>query len=173
LTLWIFHPYEEESVLHIFLAMDIVAFSLGIVVLALGILSFRRSGRRSFRIFTLLFGGAVLYVLVDLLRMYSRVATGVFGDATPLVVLIFSGIANGLVGYAIPVLAFDLVSRRISPLRAGFHGLGILILIALGVLDDIFPATFLRMLDVAAISCLQLYGMAVVILGFRRIEDPP
>ena len=157
--------------LHIFLAMNIVAFSLGIVVLILGILSFRRSGRLSFRIFTLLFGGAVLYVLVEILRLYSNVAAGVFGNTIPVVAMVLSGMANGLVGYAIPVLAFQLVNLRISPPRASLHGAAILLLIALGVLDDVFPSSFLPMADAAAIFALQLYGMAVVVGSFRRIEE--
>lgn len=152
--------------------MNIVAFTLGIAVLILGTLSYRMSGQRPFGIFTLLFGGAVLYILVEVLRLYSRVAAGVFGNAIPVVALILSGIANGLLGYAVPVLAFQLVNRGISRLRASLHGIVILLLIAIGVLDDLFPATVLPWVDTAALSCLLLYGIGVVVLGFRRIEEP-
>lgn len=38
-------------------------------------------------------------------------------------------------------------------------------------MDDIFPWPFLPALEVAAISCLQLYGIFVVLSNFRRIRD--
>jgi DNA-binding CsgD family transcriptional regulator len=159
-------------VLHIFLAVNIVAFSLGIVVLILGTLSFQRSGRAPFRIFTLLFSGAIIYLLQEIIRLYSRATLAVFGDALPQVSMVLSGIANGLVAYAIPVLALQLVNRRMS--RAGMivHGVVIALLLAVGILDDLFPATLLPAANLVALTCLQLYGMAVVAFGFKRIQDP-
>jgi DNA-binding CsgD family transcriptional regulator len=159
-------------VLHIFLAVNIVAFSLGIVVLILGTFSFQRSGRTPFRIFTILFGGAIIYLLLEMIRLYSRAVLAVRGDALLEVSMVLSGVANGLVAYAIPVLASQLINWRMP--RAGMivHGVVIALLVAVGFLDDLFPATLLPAANLVALTCLQVYGMAVVAFGFKRIQDP-
>jgi DNA-binding CsgD family transcriptional regulator len=159
-------------VLHIFLAMNIVAFSLGIVVVILGILSYRRSGRLPFQIFALLFTGAILFLLVDTLVLYARAARGVFGGAMPFVAMMLSGAASGLLAYTIPVFAFQLVDRKFTLAGSIVHALVIVAFVALGVLDDLLPSPFLYALQVAAISCLQLYGIYIVVSNFKRIADP-
>ena len=158
--------------LHIFLAVNIVAFSLGIVVLILGTLSFQRSGRTPFRIFTLLFGGAIIYLLLETIRLYSRAVLAVLGDALPEVSMVLSGIANGLMAYAIPVLASQLINWRMPRVAMIVHGVVIALLVAVGILDDLFPATLLPAANFVALTCLQVYGMAVVAFGFKRIQDP-
>jgi DNA-binding CsgD family transcriptional regulator len=159
-------------VLHIILAMNIVAFSLGFVVLILSSLAFRRSGSSPFRVFTVLFGGSLIYLLLEMIRLYNQAALVIPRGELSGVSLVLSAVANGLVGYAIPLLAYQLVNRRIS--RAGWtaHALVIALLVTLGILDDLFPATPLPVVGLVALACLQVYGMAVVVFNLRRIQEP-
>jgi DNA-binding CsgD family transcriptional regulator len=157
-------------VLHIFLAMTITTFSLGIVVLVLGILSYRRSGRRPFFVFTLLSAAAIIYLILDMIRLYSAVAAGFIDGAFPWVAMVLSGAANGLAGFAVPALVFAVVGRQVTRGRAVLHAGIVLVMAALGILDDLVPLTPFLLANTAALASLQVYGAAVVLGGFRRIE---
>jgi len=157
-------------VLHVFLAVNIVAFSLGIVVLILGTLSFRRSGTAIFRDFTLLAAAGVVYLLLDMIRLYSRAAAGVISGALPYVAMTLSGAANGMAGFAIPALAFQVVAIRISRTRAIIHAAVVVVMVVLGILDDLSSDLAFSFVDTAALACLQGYGAVVLLAGFRRIE---
>ena len=55
--------------LHVFLAFYMVSFSLGLVVIAIGLLSYARSGLVTFRYFALLFVAAILLLLCRMLKV--------------------------------------------------------------------------------------------------------
>jgi DNA-binding CsgD family transcriptional regulator len=159
-------------VLPIFLALFIASFSMGIAILILGILSFMRSGRPSFRHFAVFFFAVLLFNLRDILRLYERAFAGVFGEALPFIGMVLSAAGNGLMGYMIPVIAFRIVSREISQLRLRIHIVMPLALSALGVLDSLLPGTVFTPLSALAIAGIQVYGMTIIFLGFNRIENP-
>jgi DNA-binding CsgD family transcriptional regulator len=158
-------------VLHAFLAVNVVAFSLGIVVLILGALAHRRSARPVFRTFNLLTTAAILYVFLDMVRLYSRAAQGLLGIAEPWVSAVFSGAANGLSAFAIPALAQLVVDLRPRRARAVVNGAAVAVLVALGILDDLLPGAGPTLANTAGLAALQVYGVVIVLARFRRIED--
>jgi DNA-binding CsgD family transcriptional regulator len=158
-------------VLHAFLAVNVVAFSLGIVVLILGTLAHRRSGHAAFRAFNLLTTAAILYLVLDMVRLYSRAAQGVLGGAEPWVAAVFSGVANGLSAFAIPKLAQVVVNHRPGRARLVLNGAVVVVLVGLGVLDDLLPGAGPTLANSVGLAILQVTGVVVVLAGFRRIED--
>jgi DNA-binding CsgD family transcriptional regulator len=159
-------------VLPIFLALFIASFSMGVAILILGILSFLRSGRPSFRHFAFFFCAVLLFNLRDILRLYEKAFAGVFGGALPFIGMVLSSGGNGLMGYMIPVIAFRIVSREISQSRLRIHIVITLALSVLGVLDNLLPGSVFTPLSAVAVAAIQVYGMAVILLGFARIENP-
>ncbi len=158
--------------LPIFLALFIASFSLGVTVLVLSILSFMRSGQLPFRQFAVFYCAVLLFNLHDIVRLYERAFAGVFGSGLPVIAAILSSVGNGLTAYMIPVIAFRIVNREISHSRLTVHIVMILALVALGTLDDLFPRSFLPVLNDAGIAGILVYGMSIVFLDFKRIENP-
>jgi DNA-binding CsgD family transcriptional regulator len=158
-------------VLPIFLALYILSFSLGIVVLALSILAYTRSGLASYRYFSILTAGTIIYLVGDTFDIYARVFSGLFGLGLPYIHLVLSATANGILGYMIPVLVFAVVDLEISRLRMWLHIAATVLLVALGAADDVFPDSMLAALNVVAITLLLLYGFWVLIRNFKRLES--
>ena len=79
--------YTTEKILRrgrfaaIFLALYILAFSLGFVVLTLGIVSHQRTGNPAYRYFTLLFIGVIIYLVGDTFDIYERFSPGCLGGS--------------------------------------------------------------------------------------------
>jgi DNA-binding CsgD family transcriptional regulator len=158
-------------VLPIFLALYILAFSLGIVILTLSILAYTRTGNARYRYFSILLAGTIIYVVGDTFDIYARVFAGLFSGILPYIDMVLSAAANGIIGYMVPVLVFALVDLEISPLRMGLQIAATAVLVALGALDDLFPGIFLRDLDILAIAVLQLYGLLILARNFKRIDS--
>jgi DNA-binding CsgD family transcriptional regulator len=159
-------------VLPIFLALFIASFSLGVAVLVLSILSFMRSGQLPFRHFAVFYCAVLLFNLHDIVRLYERAFAGVFGSGLPLIAMILSSVANGLMAYLIPVIAFRIVNREISQSRLAVHIVVTLVLVSLGVLDDLLPGSLFPALNNVCVAGVLVYGMAIVFLNFKRIENP-
>ena len=158
--------------LPIFLALNIASFSLGVAVLVLSILSFMRSGQLPFRQFAVFYCAVLLFNLHDILRLYERAFAGVFGSGLPIIAMVLSSVGNGLMTYLIPVIAFRIVRREISTSLFAAHIVMILVLVALGALDDLLPRTFVPTLNDISVAGIQVYGMSIIFLNFRRIESP-
>ena len=158
--------------LPIFLALFIASFSVGVAVLVLSILSFMRSGQLPFRQFAVFYCAVLLFNLHDILRLYERAFAGVFGSGLPIIAMVLSSVGNGLMTYLIPVIAFRIVRREISTSLFAAHIVMILVLVALGALDDLLPRTFVPTLNDISVAGIQVYGMSIIFLNFRRIESP-
>jgi DNA-binding CsgD family transcriptional regulator len=159
-------------VLHIFLALFLASFSLGVAVLVLSILSFMRSGQIPFRQFAVFYCSVLLFNLHDIARLYERAFAGVFGAGLPLIAMILSSAANGLMAYLIPIIAFRIVNREISQSRLAVHIVVTLVLVSLGVLDDLLPGALFPALNNVCVAGVLVYGMAIVFLNFKRIQNP-
>lgn len=158
--------------LHIFLALFLASFSLGVAVLVLSILSFMRSSQLPFKQFAVFYCAVLLFNLHDIARLYERAFAGIFGSGLPVIALILSSVGNGLMAYLIPVIVFRIVNREISQSRRAVHLVALLALVALGALDDLFPRTVLPALNDAGVVGILVYGMSIVFLNFKRIENP-
>lgn len=159
--------------LHIVLALYIVCFSLGIAVLILGIMAHQRTGQIAFRHFVLLFSAAVLYLLVDILKIYDEAISGVFGGMLGFITMFFAAAANGLMGFMVPIFSFDIVDRTIPPGRSVVHFIAAVVLIVLGALSELNRGTFfLPSIDAIAIACVLGYGSVILARNFDRIENP-
>jgi DNA-binding CsgD family transcriptional regulator len=146
---------------------------MGIVIFTLSILAYKRSGHASYKYFSLLFSGTIIYLIGDTFDLYERVFTGLFGGGLPYIEMVFSAAANGIIGFMIPVLVFTLVDLEISSLRMGLQIGATVLLVILGAADDIFPGTVLPVLDVLALIGIQLYGIWILIRNFARIDSSP
>lgn len=158
--------------LPIFLAFYILAFSLGFVILTLGIVSHQRTGNPAYRYFSFLFSGVIIYLIGDTFDLYAKVFTGLFGGFLPYIEMVLSATGNGIIGYMIPVLVFNLVDLKISSFRMFVQISATVILVVLGAMDDIFPDTVFPALDALALAGFQVYGILVLMRHMKRIENP-
>ncbi len=158
--------------LPIFLSLFIASFSLGVAVLVLSILSFMRSGQLPFRQFAVFYCAVLLFNLHDILRLYERAFAGVFGSALPVIGMILSAAGNGFMACMIPVIVFSMVNREISRSRFVVHVALTALLVALGALDDLFPGSLVPAMNAVGVAGIQVYGMALLLLDFKRIESP-
>ena len=157
--------------LPIFLALYILAFSLGFVILTLSIVSHQRTGSPAYRYFSFLFSGVIIYLVADTFDLYAKVFTGVFGGFLPYIEMVLSATGNGIIGYMIPVLVFNLVDLEISSFRMFVQISATVILVVLGAMDDIFPSTVFPALDALALAGFQVYGILVLMRHVKRIEN--
>jgi DNA-binding CsgD family transcriptional regulator len=160
-------------VLQIVLALYILCFSLGLVVLVLSILSHQRTGKAPFKMFALLFTAALVFLLVDMLKIYERVFSGVFGESLKVIAAVFSASGNCLVAVFVPLVSFGIVATSISRLRFLVHLLVAVAITALGALGQMFPFSVFETLDALSIAGILVYGLVVLFRKFSEIEPAP
>ena len=159
--------------LHIFLALYILCFTLGVVVTILSFLASGRSGIVVFRQFGVLFCAAVLLLLCDLFKIYEKTTPErVFGNSLPAITLGLTVVGNGLLAYATCLLAVEIVEIPIRPGRAAVHVLLIIASSAAGVVKEIFHGFPLSSVNEIALIGLLSYAIAVVLVHFDRISHP-
>jgi DNA-binding CsgD family transcriptional regulator len=160
-------------VLPAFLALYILAFSLGIVILTLSVLAYKRSGHASYRHFSVLFTGTMIYIIGDTFDLYEKVFRGLFNGVLPYIDMGLSAAANGIIAFMTPVLVFGLVDLKVSRLRMGLQIAATVVLVGLGAADDLFPHTVLPVMDAVALAGVQLYGIWILMRNFKRIGSSP
>lgn len=155
---------------HAALALYILAFSLGIGVIGLGALTFRRLRIGFYATFTLLFTALTILMLREGISTYDKVTGRVLGPAVAMMLLWLSVVGNGLLAYSIPVLSLRLISAPIRGWRTVAHVLIVVALAVVGGLKELVAEPWTDILDHLGLTALYAYGTVVLLMGLNRIE---
>jgi len=159
-------------VAHVFLAVYIVSFSLGLVVITVGSLARVRSGLAAFRHATLLFVSALVLLLCEILKTYE-IATleNVFGDALAVISVCLSVSGNGVLSYMICLIAYEVVLLPVAPSRRAIQVVLAAAAAAVGAAKEIFPVPFLLALNYALLTGILVYAVATVARRMDRVRN--
>ncbi len=155
---------------HAALALYILAFSLGIGVIGLGALTFRRLRIGFYATFTIHFTGSTILLLREGLGTYDKVTGMALGPAVAMVLLWLSIVGNGLLAYSLPVLSMRLISAPIKGWRTATHVLIVAALAVFGGLKEAVAGSWTDILNYLGLTGLYAYGAIVLFLGLNRIE---
>lgn len=162
----------EEIVLHIFLALCVLCFSLDVVLIILSSLAYLRSGEIVFRHFSMLFCAILLLLVSESFKLYEEATPQIiFGDKLPVVSAVLSLVGTGGLAGAILLIAFDVVSMPISARRMTMHLVLVAAAAAAGAVKEIFPRFVFTSLNEIVITGIQVYAIIVVLVFFGRITD--
>jgi DNA-binding CsgD family transcriptional regulator/predicted membrane protein len=153
------------------LALYLIAFSLGISLLVLALLTYEKNRNKALRDSAVILVAATLLLVVDALKTYVKVVNSVFDTPLILSSLVFAMIGNGLLAYALPLLAFRLVDLPVSGKRWIFHAVFIGALMGVGFLEQRPGGALFDILDAIAIGAIHVYAAVVVLFNFNRISD--
>ncbi len=152
--------------LHVLLAVDIICFSLGLVIIAISILSYARSGLVVFRHLALLFAGVVILLLCRTVKVYEyATAEVVFGGHLPVLAAALTVPGNGLFFGMICVIAFEVASRPVSGLWLLLCIVGSLGAAVLGGMRELLGLTALRIANNIGFAGLLVALRVVVMRG--------
>ena len=159
--------------LHVFLAVYIFSFSLGLVVITLSVLARARSGVSAFRHVALLFGSVLLLLLCEILKMYELATVEhVFGAALLAISLALTVPGNGLLVLMICVIACEVVLLSVSPLRRVVHIVLAITAAALGLAKEMFPQRLFLFLNSAWLTGILAYAVVVIARRTHAIRHP-
>jgi DNA-binding CsgD family transcriptional regulator len=158
-------------VLHLVLALYIICFSLGLVVIFVSLLAYNRSGSVPFRKVAIIFVGALLLLLDDMAATYNRGFSVGFGDALFWLSLVFTVAGNGLLAWVFPAIACEVTGVEPRPARSAAHGGIVAAAVAAGALKTLLPGPPTLMVNTLAMICFQLYGIWVMLHGFSIIKN--
>jgi DNA-binding CsgD family transcriptional regulator len=154
------------------LGLCILAFSLGVVVISFGAVTFQRLHLRYYRSFTLQFTGCTLILLAEGIRTYDLVTNGALNPASHVVQVVLSALGNGLLGYALPLFSLDLTSAPVTARRTLVHGLLAALLAAVGCVKELSAGPTAYIANYAALFAVYAYGSIILFRGIGRIKDP-
>jgi len=153
------------------LALYTVTFSLGVVVLYLSILAFRRFSSSSFRTLAILLGSGLMLLLVQIIKSYERAIVSDLGGFLHVIYFSFSILGCAMIGWGVPDLAFAVAGRAPTAGRRAAHGISAGVLGALALLRELEPATAWAVVVAAGIVGVQAYGIAVLIPRIAGIAN--
>lgn len=158
--------------LHIFLAVCVLSFSLAVVLIILSSLAWLRSGAAAFKHFSLLSCAILVLLVSESLKLYEEATPQlVFGGKLPVVCAVLSLVGAAGLAAAILLIAFDVVAVPVASWRRSIHALFIAAAAAAAGAREIFPRSALTSLSEVFMAGIQVYAMVVVLVFFRRITD--
>ncbi len=149
-----------------------VALALGIVMLALSLLTYEKLQNKVFRDASIAVLAAILLGIVDGTRSFYRLTSGVLGSPSLVFTVGLTVAGNGLLAYAVPTLAFRLVNVHESFLQKICHISFIALLIAVGWLRVALGGPLISILNLVGFAALHAYGATVILFFFSRVADP-
>ena len=159
--------------LHAFLAVYLIASSLGLVVIVLSLLAYARAGIPAFRHIAVLYFAILLLVLCRILKTYELATVEhVFGGALPGISLALTVPGNGLLVYMVCVLAAQVVLLPLSPLRVAAYIVLAAGVAAVGGASVVMPQGFLRFLNDACLTGAQAYAVVLILGRIEKIRHP-
>jgi DNA-binding CsgD family transcriptional regulator len=155
------------------LIIYLIAFSLGIGMLILGLLTYEKLQIKAFRDASGVAVAATLLLLVDAIRTGTVALHLEFDPALKVFCLILAILGNGTLAYALPAIAFRVVVVRVGKARWVFHVAVIAVLMALAYWKETSGHGLAAYVNLAGIGGLHVYSAAVVLYHFRRIIEQP
>lgn len=155
------------------LILYLIALSLGIGLLILGMLTYEKLQLKAFRDASCIAVAGTLLLLVDaartsvvVLRLESDPALGAF-------CLILSILGNAVISYALPAISFRVANARVSISRWVLHLAFIAVMAGLAYWKETSGSQLAADLNLAGIGAVHLYSAAVVVFHFKRIVEQP
>ena len=159
--------------LHVFLAVYIISFCLGVVVITLSLLAHARSGFLTFRHVALLFLSALLLLLAKALGIYEEATEElVFGGTLSFLSAALTVPGNAILAWMFCVFACGVVSVRVSPPRLALHIILAVVAGALGGMKELLPQKLIWLLNDALMIGIQLYATLVIVKHKADIRYP-
>jgi DNA-binding CsgD family transcriptional regulator len=162
----------EGSVLHVFLAVDIICFSLGLVVMTLSLLAYGRSGIIIFRHLAFLFVATVLLLLGRTIGVYEDATVEVvFGGYRRVLCAALTTPGNALLAYMICVVADEIVSASVSHLRRSAYFVFMVGAAALGAARELLPSIAFWILNNAGFAAILVCAVIVAVRRMDRVTN--
>jgi DNA-binding CsgD family transcriptional regulator len=158
--------------LHVILALYILCFAGGATLIIFSMLISRRLAAITFKTFALLFLSATMLMLVEALKTYEKALQTDFGLGLDMFSSVFSFVANGMMGWYLPLVALELVRIELTRSRQAVHIVIAVILAVLGGMKEIAFYFLIWNIDFVALLALHAYGAFILLKGFNRIEHP-
>jgi DNA-binding CsgD family transcriptional regulator len=159
---------------HIVLALYILCLSLGVSLIILAFLSYKRFGAATYRHFALLFISATLLLFVEAMELYQSAILHISTFAFVCVSFVLSLCANGVMTHMISLLSHEIAGLRVSRRRAIVHACLTVCLAALGGLKELEHPhdPILWNANYLALFGVNVYGAFVLLRNVGRIEHP-
>ena len=159
--------------LHIFLAVFIFSFSLGLVMISLSLVAHARFGIASFRHVAVLFAAVLLLLLNEALKAYEQTTVeNVFGSVLPLLSTILAAPGNGLLVFLICVISSEVVMLRVTPGRMAVHIAMAAAAAGLGGARELLPQHFILSLSDGVLAVAELYAVFLLTGRLESIRHP-
>ncbi len=155
------------------LILYLLALSLGIGMLILGLLTYEKLQIKAFRDASFVAVAATLLLLVDAIRSSIVALHLEFDPGLRFFCLILAILGNGVLAYAIPAIAFRVVVVRVGTARWIFHAAAIAVLMALAYWKETSGEALAAYLNLAGLGGVHAYAAAAVLFHFRRIVEQP
>jgi DNA-binding CsgD family transcriptional regulator/multisubunit Na+/H+ antiporter MnhG subunit len=159
--------------LHIFLAVYIFSFSLGLVVITLSLVAHARFGLTPFRHVAFLFGSVLLLLLNDAFKAYEQATSEhVFGNILPVISTALAVPGNGLLVMMICIVASEVVLQPVSPRRMAVNVALASAAAGLGGAREVLPQPLFLFLNDAVLVVVQLCAIVVIAKHVDKIRHP-
>jgi DNA-binding CsgD family transcriptional regulator len=153
------------------LVLYLIALSLGIGLLILGLLTLEKLRLKPFRDASFFAVAAILLLLVDAVRTSVTALRLDFDPGLRVFCLILAVLGNGVMVYALTSLAFRVVDVRIGKARFLFHVAAFAALVFLAYAKETTGTRLDFLLNLAGLGCLHAYCAVIVIIHFGRIVE--
>jgi DNA-binding CsgD family transcriptional regulator len=159
-------------VLHIGLALYVVAFSLDVTLLILCAMAYARYQDGTLRDLTVLLCAVLLILTTAILKTYDKTSDADFSLLQPWIYAAFSAIGFGLLTYSVPHLCYGVIGEKVTPLLNAIIISFSVIVATFGALHEIMPSVPTMAITVLGLKGVQVYGACLVLPRLMKISSP-
>jgi DNA-binding CsgD family transcriptional regulator len=160
-------------VLHIALALYMIAFSLGVAALVLSFIANARYHRTTFKGLALILSAMLLILVIDILKVYDRLTDVDFSALQPYVYSAIPAFSYGVLAYLVPFLCCKIINRPVTIFRHVIYVLIAVVVAALGMLQGVAPGNITLTAAVLGRVGVQAYAVWLVLPRLNGIANPP
>jgi DNA-binding CsgD family transcriptional regulator len=153
------------------LTLFFATVSVNAGLLILSILNYKKTREKILREGSLVTASVIVILFADAVKVFGRSPSGAMEPNAPLSAIAISLAGFALFAYSLPLFACRLVRVAMSPVRWVIHGIMIVTLATMGVLNEILALSLSPALEGAAFVLVSIYAALMVIVFFKRIED--
>lgn len=155
--------------LHIVLALDVIALALSVCVIAISLFAYNFTGKTPFRFAAATFVAALLLMLASAFKTYNRLSGGVFGATLPWLTSILTVAGYGMSGYVMPLAAYSIFKPITRRLIIPHFAIAVL-LAGLGALQEMAPSRAASSIGMGSLAGLHVYSYIVFLFACRALQ---
>lgn len=152
--------------------VDLVAFSVGIGIILVALLSWERSGIRWLRDLTFVLAGASIYLMADLFRLYTLSTEWPAGPTGRAVLAVLTGVGNFVLVTSVPLFVRGIVPVPLGRIRRVLGFVGMALLPIAGVLDELVDVSVFHVVNDIGVAALLAVAAVFLAIGYRGISEP-